>query len=64
MEESILMGADFYEPIGSHSGIVLGIGRNCTIRRAILDKNVRIGDGVVIRLMVNRIIWMTIFLYS
>ena len=30
------------------SGIVLGIGKNCTIRRAILDKNVRIGDGVVI----------------
>ena len=44
------MGADFYEQNrASHiSGIVLGIGRNCTIRRAILDKNVRIGDGVVI----------------
>jgi glucose-1-phosphate adenylyltransferase len=27
----------------------LGIGRNCTIERAIIDKNVRIGDGVVIR---------------
>ena len=24
----------------------VGIGRNCIIRNAILDKNVRIGDGV------------------
>lgn len=27
----------------------LGVGRNCVIENAILDKNVRIGDGVVIR---------------
>jgi len=27
----------------------LGIGKNCFIERAIIDKNVRIGDGVVIR---------------
>ena len=27
----------------------IGIGRNCTIERAIIDKNVRIGDGVTIR---------------
>ena len=26
----------------------LGIGRNCVIERAIIDKNARIGDGVVI----------------
>ena len=27
----------------------LGIGKSCRIERAILDKNVRIGDGVIIR---------------
>ena len=27
----------------------LGIGKNCLIERTIIDKNVRIGDGVVIR---------------
>ncbi|MEP7137005.1 MAG: glucose-1-phosphate adenylyltransferase, partial [Chloroflexota bacterium] len=27
----------------------LGIGRNCHIESAILDKNVQIGDGVVIK---------------
>jgi glucose-1-phosphate adenylyltransferase len=50
VEESILMGADFYEQnFESHtSEIALGIGKNCTIRKAILDKNVRIGDGVFI----------------
>ena len=26
----------------------LGIGRNCSIERAIIDKDARIGDGVVI----------------
>jgi glucose-1-phosphate adenylyltransferase len=26
----------------------IGIGRNCVIDRAIIDKNARIGDGVVI----------------
>ena len=50
VEESILMGADFYEQnFESYtSEIALGIGKNCTIRKAILDKNVRIGDGVFI----------------
>jgi glucose-1-phosphate adenylyltransferase len=27
----------------------LGIGKNCHIESAILDKNVQVGDGVVIR---------------
>ena len=27
----------------------LGIGKNCKIERAILDKNVRIGEGVILR---------------
>jgi len=50
IDESILMGSDYFEhgPPGDPSGIPLGIGRNCVISRAIVDKNVRIGDGVVI----------------
>ncbi|MBN1578960.1 MAG: glucose-1-phosphate adenylyltransferase [Chitinispirillaceae bacterium] len=41
----IFMGADFYES-ESDGGGDLGIGRDCTITNAILDKDVRIGDGV------------------
>ncbi len=50
IEDSIIMGADDYEhgEITHESGIPLGIGKNCIINRAIIDKNVRIGDGVVI----------------
>ena len=55
--QSILMGADFYEPEvdrsgDSQSGIPhVGIGRNCLIQNAIIDKNARIGDNSV---LVNR----------
>ena len=48
------MGADYYQADRRASqGISgdappLGIGRQCIIKRAIVDKNVRIGDGVVI----------------
>lgn len=45
IEDSILMGADYYETVVP-SKISLGIGANCEIRKAIIDKNVRIGDGV------------------
>ncbi|MCF7816938.1 MAG: glucose-1-phosphate adenylyltransferase [Kiritimatiellales bacterium] len=50
IEDSIVMGADFYEhgKVGHPSGVPLGIGRNCIIKKAIVDKNARIGDGVVI----------------
>ena len=49
IEDSILMGNDYYVK-GRPSGSVpmLGIGRNCLIRKAIVDKNVRIGDNVKI----------------
>ena len=55
--QSILMGADFYEPEidrsgDSQSGIPhVGIGQNCLIQNAIIDKNARIGDNSV---LVNR----------
>ena len=51
LEDVIEMGADYYETpeqIASNlaRGIPnLGVGRNCLIRRAIIDKNTRIGDG-------------------
>lgn len=51
IRDSILMGADYYEAdLPSASGELppIGIGRGCTIDRAIIDKNARIGEGVVI----------------
>jgi len=52
IENSIIMGADFYEAIEEMQANVnikkphVGIGKNCTIRRAIIDKNTRIGKNV------------------
>jgi len=45
IENSIIMGADFIERTDSEAVVPLGIGSNCTIRNAIIDKNVRIGDN-------------------
>ena len=53
LENVVMMGSDFFElgEQGDQSGgepneIPVGVGRNCTIRNAIIDKNARIGDGV------------------
>jgi glucose-1-phosphate adenylyltransferase len=51
VKDVILMGADYYEAdLGRSTGDVptIGIGRGCDIRNAIIDKNARIGDNVVI----------------
>jgi glucose-1-phosphate adenylyltransferase len=51
LKNVILMGADYYEAdLGVHSGGPphIGIGRNCNIQDAIIDKNARIGDNVTI----------------
>ena len=50
MKRTIFMGADYYDPPSTKhsSGYPLGIGKNCMIEGAILDKNVRIGESVVI----------------
>ncbi len=51
VKDVILMGADYYEAdLGRNTGDVpnMGIGRGCDIRNAIIDKNARIGDNVVI----------------
>ena len=46
IENSILMGADYFVPEHLETHLpVMGIGRNVTVSRAIIDKNVRIGDG-------------------
>jgi len=51
IRNSIVMGADYYETdhASRPKGVpAIGIGRNCVIDRAIIDKNARIADGVVI----------------
>ena len=54
IEDSLIMGADFYEPFagrqsGLHNAAVpVGIGEGSTIRHAIVDKNARIGRNVQI----------------
>jgi glucose-1-phosphate adenylyltransferase len=54
IENSIIMGSDFFESIEEIKANILdgiphmGIGENTVIRRAIIDKNVRIGKNVKI----------------
>jgi len=50
IRNSIIMGADYFEqdrPADPGSPPI-GIGRNCVVDRAIIDKNARIADGAVI----------------
>jgi glucose-1-phosphate adenylyltransferase len=53
LSHTVMMGADFYETEnGSHpssEAIPVGIGAGSTIEHAIIDKNARIGEGVVVR---------------
>ncbi|WP_250122391.1 glucose-1-phosphate adenylyltransferase [Chroococcidiopsis sp. CCMEE 29] len=54
IEDSLVMGADFYQPFAEeqssceNGNVPLGIGSNTTIRRAIIDKNTHIGCDVQI----------------
>jgi glucose-1-phosphate adenylyltransferase len=54
IEDALVMGCDYYEPFAERQSglqegrIPLGIGSNTTIRRAIVDKNARIGRKVQI----------------
>ena len=47
---TVLMGADYYDTPGEppRGGVPIGIGPNCKIDGAIIDKNARIGEGVEI----------------
>jgi len=51
INSSIIMGADYYDPYGipPKGDIPIGIGADCQIEGAIVDKNARLGQGVVIR---------------
>lgn len=57
LRQVVMLGTDFYdgeqslagEAMGGDAVPPLGIGRNSLIERAIIDKNVRIGDSVIIR---------------
>ncbi len=51
IKDTILMGADYYEPrdCDTDEPVPLGIGRNCHIEGAIIDKNARVGSNVIIR---------------
>jgi glucose-1-phosphate adenylyltransferase len=54
LEDVVMMGADYYQTAAEvaadqAAGLpAIGVGRNCRIARAILDKNARIGDGVTL----------------
>ena len=49
IKDTIIMGADYYDNLAKSSDVPLGIGKDCDIEGAIIDKNVRIGDNVVIK---------------
>jgi glucose-1-phosphate adenylyltransferase len=54
LEDVVMMGADYYQTekeVRADRALgrpTIGVGRNCNIRHAIIDKNARIGDGVTL----------------
>jgi glucose-1-phosphate adenylyltransferase len=54
LEDTVLMGADYYETDDQLAANLklgrphLGVGKNCRVKGAIIDKNARIGDGCVL----------------
>ena len=54
LQDSLVMGNDFYESgeeraiLRERGGTPMGVGRGTTVKKAILDKNVRIGSNVSI----------------
>ncbi|MEI6828396.1 MAG: glucose-1-phosphate adenylyltransferase [Synechococcaceae cyanobacterium ELA445] len=54
LQDTLVMGADYFESseeravLRDRGGIPLGVGQGTTVRKAILDKNVRIGRDVTI----------------
>ena len=51
VEDSVVMGCDFYQSLDDilkdrkKGNPIMGVGKNCVIKKAILDKNVKIGDN-------------------
>jgi glucose-1-phosphate adenylyltransferase len=60
MARTVMMGADYYESQAQKAANVaagrpsVGVGQGCVIEGAIIDKNARIGDDVVIRHIPDR----------
>jgi glucose-1-phosphate adenylyltransferase len=54
LQDSLVMGADYFESmeerlvLRERGGIPIGVGKGTTVKRAILDKNARIGQDVTI----------------
>ncbi len=54
LQDSLVMGSDFFESseeriaLRQGGGIPLGVGEGTTVKRAILDKNTRVGNNVAI----------------
>ena len=54
LQDTLVMGADYFESMEERAmlrergGTPIGVGRGTTVKRAILDKNVRIGRNVTI----------------
>lgn len=54
IEDALLMGADYYETdeerslLSNKGGVPIGIGKDCHVKRAIIDKNARVGANVKI----------------
>jgi glucose-1-phosphate adenylyltransferase len=50
IKDTVIMGADYYEEnVDKIETIPIGIGRNSSIEGAIIDKDARIGEGVIIK---------------
>jgi len=55
VKDSIIMGNDYYESLlqivdlKKEGTPLMGIGKNCVVENAIIDKNCRVGDNTVIR---------------
>jgi len=48
IKDSIVMGSDYYDVDKPRGNVPIGIGKDCHIESAILDKNARIGNNVSI----------------
>ena len=48
LERVIMMGADFYSEQGKGGFGEVGVGERCRLKNVIIDKNVKIGDDVLI----------------
>lgn len=50
IKDTVMMGADYYEAYNpGNSAVPIGVGNNSYIEGAIIDKNARIGGGVIIK---------------